>query len=120
MDNMKLGRQGEQAAADYLQAQGYAVLERNYRCPKGELDMVVRRGDVLAFVEVKTRRSLRYGRPCEAVNYYKRQHIIKAAQWYIYCHKLSGFHYRFDVVEVLAKNGRDISINHIPNAFEAN
>lgn len=118
MDNIRLGKQGEQAAAEYLQNQGYTVLEQNYRCPAGELDLVVRRGDVLVFVEVKTRRSLRYGRPCEAVNYYKKQHIIKSAKWYICQHRLAGLHYRFDVVEVLARAG-DMSINHIANAFEA-
>lgn len=118
MDNIRLGKQGEQAAAEYLQNQGYTVLERNYRCLAGELDLVVRRGDVLVFVEVKTRRCLRYGRPCEAVNYYKKQHIIRTAKWYICQHRLAGLHYRFDVVEVLARAG-DMSINHIANAFEA-
>ena len=119
MDNIRLGRQGEQAATEYLQSQGYTVLERNYRCPAGELDLVVRQGDVLVFVEVKTRRSLRYGRPCEAVNYYKKQHIIRTAKWYICQHMVSGLHYRFDVVEVLARAGK-MSINHIVNAFETN
>lgn len=69
MDNISLGRQGETMAASYLSAHGYTVLQRNYSCPMGELDIVARQGDVVAFVEVKTRRSLRYGRPCEAVNF---------------------------------------------------
>ena len=61
MDNISLGRQGETMAASYLSAHGYTVLQRNYSCPMGELDIVARQGDVVAFVEVKTRRSLRYG-----------------------------------------------------------
>lgn len=120
MDNISLGRQGEQIAANYLRAHGYILLERNYRCPMGELDIVMKQGDVVAFVEVKTRRSLRYGRPCEAVNYYKKQHIIKTAKWYICHHNLSGLHYRFDIVEILARPGGSASINHIRNAFEVN
>lgn len=117
--NVRLGRQGEQAAADYLRSQGYVVLEQNYRCPLGELDIVAQKGDVVAFVEVKTRRSLHYGRPCEAVNYHKKRHIINTAGWYIGSHAASGVRYRFDVVEVLAVTGSEMRINHIENAFEA-
>lgn len=105
-------------AASYLSAHGYTVLQRNYSCPMGELDIVARQGDVVAFVEVKTRRSLRYGRPCEAVNFRKRQHIIQSARWYINQYRLSGLHYRFDIVEVLARPGGSANINHIRNAFE--
>lgn len=118
MDNISLGCQGETMAASYLSAHGYTVLQRNYSCPMGELDIVARQGDVVAFVEVKTRRSLRYGRPCEAVNFRKKQHIIQSAKWYINQHRLSGLHYRFDIVEVLARPGGSANINHIRNAFE--
>lgn len=66
--NTTLGRVGEQRAADYLRDRGYDVIDRNWRCSIGEIDLVVTRGDVLAIVEVKTRTSRRYGHPFEALD----------------------------------------------------
>ena len=75
MGNRELGRIGEQAAAELLQMEGYEILERNYRCQAGEIDLIAARGSEVSFVEVKTRRNDHYGRPCEAVGAQKIYHI---------------------------------------------
>ena len=67
MGNRELGRIGEQAAAELLRMEGYEILERNYRCQAGEIDLIAARGSEVSFVEVKTRRNDHYGDPCEAV-----------------------------------------------------
>jgi len=82
MKNQILGSQGEQAAADFLQQQGYRICARNFRVPVGEIDIIARQGEVLAFVEVKTRHSNRYGTPAQAVNFRKQKKIIQTAQWF--------------------------------------
>jgi putative endonuclease len=71
----ELGRAGEQRAARHLRAQGYIILDRNWRCPQGEIDIVARSDDVLCVVEVKTRRSDRYGHPFEAIDERKRRRL---------------------------------------------
>ncbi|MGB3732746.1 YraN family protein [Microbacterium sp.] len=75
----ELGRAGEQRAARHLRAQGYIILDRNWRCPQGEIDIVARRDDVLCVVEVKTRRSVRYGHPFEAIDERKRHRLWRLA-----------------------------------------
>lgn len=74
-----LGRAGEQRAAEHLRGLGYEVLDRNWRCPQGEVDIVARRGDELAIVEVKTRRGLGFGHPFEAIDARKRQRLWRLA-----------------------------------------
>ena len=120
MNNKILGNQGEQAATDFLLSQGYHICARNFRVPLGEIDIVARQGKLLVFVEVKTRRSLRYGPPAAAVNYYKQQKIIKVAQCFLRQQHLAiDCCCRFDVIEVLLKDDDKFSINHIKDAFEA-
>lgn len=110
-----LGRWGEELAARYLQGRGLRVLQRNLRTPVGEIDILAREGKTLVFVEVKTRRSLAFGSPQEAVGPTKQRQILRAAQWY-----LSGAAprttVRFDVVAILAGPGEPV-IEHIVNAF---
>jgi putative endonuclease len=86
-----VGRVGERIAADYLRLAGCAVLTRNYRCGHVEIDLVVRDGGCLAFVEVKTRRSDRFGTACEAVGPGKMAHLRRAARCFI-----AGLHERYD------------------------
>ncbi len=83
MNNRQLGTLGEDTAVAYLTLQGYDILERNYRCPFGEIDVIARQKEVLVFVEVKTRQSDRYGHPAEAVNQTKLLHMQRAALWYL-------------------------------------
>ena len=73
---------GEKIAGDYLQKRGYRILETNYRCPHGEIDIVARHGDYLIFIEVRTRKSLRFGSPEESITRAKRQKLIATAWHY--------------------------------------
>ena len=120
MKNQILGSQGEQAAADFLQQQGYVICARNFRVPVGEIDIIARQGEVLAFVEVKTRHGSRYGTPAQAVNFYKQKKIIQTAQWFLRQKHLSEdkCFCRFDVVEVYALPKGKWQVHHLPGAFE--
>ena len=117
MGTKVLGDRGEQAAAEYLQRKGYAICERNFRVPVGEIDIIARKEGVLVFVEVKTRRSLRFGRPAAAVGWQKQQRIIRAAAWYLQG-KQQQPACRFDVIEVYCTPAGSWSVQQLENAFE--
>ena len=112
-----LGRGGEQIAEKYLIKKGYRLVERNYRCPLGELDLIALDRRVIVFVEVKTRVDDSYGPPLEAVHPRKQQKMIGAAQYFLSQHKLQDRDARFDVVGI-SFAGDDPVIEHIENAFE--
>ena len=114
MNNRSFGGAGETSARAYLERKGMRVLETNYRRPTGEIDIIARQKKTLVFVEVKRRSSLRYGRPCEAVNRDKQRHILRTAQLYLQEKDLVDAPVRFDVIEVLPDG-----ISHIENAFDA-
>lgn len=116
MNNKLLGNAGEQMAVEYLASKGYRVLITNYRSKIGEIDVIAEKGSVLAFIEVKTRASLRYGRPSEAVDYRKQQRIIRTALLYVQKYSIDKA-VRFDVLEIVCQGDKS-SINHIQNAFE--
>jgi putative endonuclease len=119
--NQKKGSIGEDISADYLINSGYFILERNFRCKKGEIDIIAKDKDYLTFIEVKTRSSNFYGSPGEAVNFTKKQRIYKSAQLYILTNRLFDCKFRFDVVEViLRKNNTASSIKIIKDAFQIN
>lgn len=111
-----LGRFGEELAASYLRDAGLMILERNWRCPAGELDIVARDGEVLAFVEVKTRSSTAFGDPAEAVTRAKADRLRRLALSWLaehrdqesYCPQL-----RFDVVSVLRLGPNGPSVRHV-------
>jgi putative endonuclease len=96
-----LGAYGEQLAARYLQDQGMLVLDRNWRCVHGELDLVARDGDCLVFCEVKTRRSERFGAPVEAVTWQKARRLRRLAAAWLQEHQVRSGHVRIDVIGVL-------------------
>lgn len=100
MDYRKLGMQGEGIAAQMLEAKGYHILERNYRCRLGEIDIVAERHGEMIFVEVKTRSTGKFGRPAEAVTEEKLYRMQRAAKHYVLFHSLTDVNVRFDVVEV--------------------
>jgi len=114
---LTLGRWGEQQAADYLRRRLYRIVTCNYRCHYGEIDLIVRRGKTLAFVEVKTRKSRCYGTPQEAVTPRKQQQIIATAQHYLTTQQPSTQTVRFDVIAINV-DGDKTQINHIVDAFE--
>ena len=113
---MNTGRWGERLATAYLVFHGYAILDRNYRCGRCEIDIVARerRTGVLAFVEVKTRSRTDYGLPRDAVTAQKQRYLLRAAHGYLKAHRDPDAHTRFDVVEVYT---RPLRIVHLPNAF---
>ncbi len=110
---------GESIAAQALAAHGYVIVEQNWRCPEGEIDLVTRDGDVWAFVEVKTRISEKFGSPEEAVTNPKQSKMLKAALAYLSEHDLSAAPWRIDVVAIqLAPSHRVRRLNIYKNAVE--
>lgn len=95
-----LGQQGEDVAARFLRRQRYAIVERNFRCAQGEIDIIAVERAVIVFVEVKTRRHGAFGDPVEAVDRRKRQRILRVAETYLARHALEDRDARFDIVEV--------------------
>ncbi|HEX2950974.1 MAG TPA: YraN family protein [Armatimonadota bacterium] len=114
----ELGALGERHAARALHAKGMQVLEANYRRKQGEIDLIARDGDILVFVEVRTRTSSGHVSPLESVNPHKQAQIIRMAHLYIRNRRLPECHCRFDVVEVWATpTGTVTTVHHIPGAF---
>ena len=106
--NAALGEAGETKAVEYLKRHGYRVLERNYRCRFGEIDIIAVdcSAQQLCFIEVKTRSDLRKGRPCEAVTPAKIQHIRRTAYHYLSHSEAVYRKYRIDVAEIIFAEGR--------------
>lgn len=113
MDRRRLGALGEQEAERYLKERGAKILERNLRCPLGEIDLIARMEGFLCFIEVKSRSTAAYGVPALAVDPVKRRRISRVAQWYMRGKKLRDQRVRFDVVEVTPQG-----IRHLRGAFE--
>jgi putative endonuclease len=101
-DKDVLGRRGEDEAFRHLNDHGYTVIDRNWRCPEGEVDLVAIDGDDLVFVEVKTRTSTRFGTPLEAIGARKFTRMQLVAFAWCSAHRASSARVRFDVVEVIA------------------
>lgn len=118
MTTKEIGDFGERAACRYLKKHGLKILCRNYRMRGGELDIVAQEGDVIVFVEVKTRKNRDFGNPCEFVSAAKQEKLIKTAYQFLGC---DDAYMRFDIVEVLYTARFGIpsvtEINHIQNAF---
>jgi len=115
----KLGNRGEDIAARHLQKQGFRILDRNFSCRLGELDIVARKGDTLVFCEVKTRKTENFGAPELAVHAGKQRKIIRLAQLYMKMHSLKDLKCRFDVIAVEYKKDARPDLKHIPAAFTA-
>lgn len=111
LHNRKLGLEGENKAKRYLIFHGWKILESNFRSPFGEIDIIARKKDVIAFIEVKTRLTDKYGTPSEAVNEARKRRYISGANYYL-CNKNIDMTVRFDIIEIYRG-----SINHIENAF---
>ena len=113
---MKLGQRGEGIALSFLKTKGYEIIERNYKTPLGEIDIIARDSDVLVFVEVKTRESIEFGLPFESVNRKKRRKIAGVALSYLRRYDdLPPC--RFDVLSIYYRNG-DPEFMLIKDAFE--
>lgn len=112
-----VGRYGEDVAVRHLQDAGLEVIDRNWRCARGELDIVARDGGILVFCEVKTRSSLDFGTPAEAVGPVKARRIrALACQWLI-ANRPAYAELRFDVVSVLRQPRGAAQVEHLRGAF---
>jgi len=109
----RVGRWGEQAAAEYLEKQGYRILARNFRTAHGEIDIIARQENILVFVEVKTRSSNRYGYPEYSVSPKKRQHLLSAAEEYVLANP-EFTTWRVDVIAIESESG-EAKISHFEN-----
>lgn len=112
-----LGRRGEELAAQHLTAAGLAIVERNWRCSHGEIDIVARDGDELVFVEVKTRSSLAFGHPLEAITAVKLARLRRLAAAWCSAHPGSYDRIRLDAVAVIAPVGGDVQVEHLKRVF---
>ena len=111
--NQELGTQGEELAAHFLEDAGYAVLERNWRCTIGELDIVAEHAGSIIGVEVKTRSSMSFGHPAEAVNPVKLRRISRLTRRWCVEHRRNPNTVRVDVVAILMAAGRQPQIEHL-------
>lgn len=116
-DKQALGARGEELAARFLRDAGLEIVDRNWRCRYGELDLIARDAATTVFVEVKTRRGLAYGTPAEAVTFGKQQRIRRLALLWLAEQTGPWRHIRFDVVSVLMTPGRRPSIDHLVAVF---
>jgi putative endonuclease len=112
------GERGEAAACEFLKKNGYEILEKNYKCKLGEIDVIARRRGRLAFIEIKTRASDQFGTPQEAVNLPKQEKIFKVAQWYLKEKRVVKVPISFDVVAILWEKGQPPEMRLITDAFE--
>jgi len=113
----EVGAIGEKLAADLLKKHGYKILQRNYRCREGEVDIIAQKDDSLVFVEVRTKKSSGFGTPEESVSFFKREKLISLANAYIQTLDNPPASWRIDVVAVeLAPNNKVSRLEHIENA----
>lgn len=114
----EIGKWGEETACKYLTEKKYEIIERNFTCSQGEIDIITwdKTKKELVFIEVKTRTNRHYGEPIDAVNMPKQKHIYWAAQYYVYLHQIKETDLRFDVIEIYVKDNRT-NIRHIKQIF---
>jgi putative endonuclease len=110
--NKEIGNIGEEIATNFLKNEGYKILENNFRCNQGEIDIIAKDKKEIVFVEVKTRTNTKFGFAAEAVDNIKQKHIKSSAEYYIYINNLYDEFIRFDVIEVYI-NKYNFKINHI-------
>ncbi|MEJ8302523.1 YraN family protein [Saccharibacillus sacchari] len=112
------GRAAEEAAASYLEQAGWLIVERNWSCRSGELDIVAEKGETLLFVEVRSRSGIGYGMPAESIDGRKIQQVRRTAEVYLHRFGISDRQIRFDAVAVMLGRNLEIrSLEHIEDAF---
>lgn len=112
MNKRKFGIIGEKIAQDYLRKNGYDILKTNFYTKSGEIDIIASINNIVVFVEVKTRSTLEYGTPAMAVGNIKLKHMKTAAKIFLMLNKLYKYDTRFDIIEIIIKNGKCF-VNHI-------
>lgn len=113
----EIGKLGEDIAVNYLKQKGYKILDRNFECRQGEIDIIALDKKEIVFIEVKTRTSNKYGAPSEAVNKIKQKHMLQTIKYYLYIRNLSDEFVRIDVIEVYIKDNV-YKVNHIKQVLE--
>jgi putative endonuclease len=113
---MQFGLQGERVAERWLMSRGWKVLQRRYRSGHRDIDLIAQRDELVAFVEVKARMGAHFGDPVEAVDWRKRNQLVRSAFTWIDRHGRAGEVYRFDVIGVLV-SGERVRVRHVENAF---
>ncbi len=116
-ENLRRGELGERAAKKFLQRAGLRFLAANFRSEHGEIDLIFRDGDCLCFIEVKTRSSEDWTRPAAAVDARKKKLLSQTALDYLRLLKNPEVKFRFDIVEVLLRDGEVAEVRHLPNSF---
>jgi len=117
MQKKELGKKGEELALRFLKKKGYRIIEKNYICKMGEMDIIAREKDTLVFIEVKTRTSMFFGPPQLAVNFSKQRQLSKVALNYLKEKNLGDVKARFDVVAILiGQKGEEVEL--IKDAFD--
>jgi putative endonuclease len=111
-----LGKQGENLAVKYLKSQGFKILDKNFRCQFGEIDIIANEKDTIVFVEVKTRRSADIVEPFESVGRKKQEKIRALAEYYLQDKDYTECEIRFDVLSIVSDK-KEQKIEHIVNAF---
>jgi putative endonuclease len=114
---MNLGTIGEDEACGFLKKNGCKILGRNYRTPRGEIDIIARLGKIVLFVEVKTRSKSSSAQPWESVGFRKRKNLKLAAKAYVQEHRSNEDEYRFDVLSIIVNENSHPEIEWIQNAF---
>lgn len=121
MDRIRLGALGEEAAVRHLMVRGYRIIERNWRCRLGEIDIIAMDGEELVIVEVRTKSRISFGTGAESVNLRKQRKLRQLALTFIHQHEqilnLSEVNVRFDVISVMREEGGRLRIDHIVHAF---
>jgi len=116
-EHLRRGELGERAARTFLRRRGLKFLAANFRSDRGEIDLIFRDDDCLAFIEVKTRSSEDWTRPAAAVNAERRRRLSRTALDYLRLLKNPRVKIRFDIVEVLLAEGKVREVRHLPNTF---
>lgn len=115
-ERLRCGAEGEALAAAFLRARGYTILDRNFRCAAGEIDIVALDARTLVFGEVRTRRGRAHGSALESVTGAKQRQVVRVARVYLARHRLHAHPVRFDVVAVEVR-GFTVSVAHVVDAF---
>lgn len=116
-NHLDLGKKGEDAAAKFLERREYEILERNWRCPAGEADIIALDGDTLVFIEVKTRSDIDKGFPEEAITKEKRSRYERISAYYLKQSDFTEISFRFDVIGILVLGNNKATLRHHINAF---
>ena len=118
-NKQNLGKWGEELACKYLEDINYNIVERNFSCHQGEVDIVAYDNtcNELVFVEVKTRSNFNYGVPTESINYIKKSHMKRSIEYYLYKKRLFDVYVRVDAIEIVVWNGK-YKLNHLKGVLE--